>query len=522
MIRSLNQFLAVVVSLAMLVLILEGALRLLGWGPAPRMHRFDPVVGWVKSPGVDIRRQTAEFNVRVRTNTRGLRGPETWSYQRRAGVARVLMIGDSFTLGYTVSESESIPALLEQGLLSQGVHAEVLNGGTEGWSTDQEVLWLATEGQLYQPDVVVLQVYENDIFWNSRDQYLRYPKPRIPDEGQGEWQPYMVADGPSLRDPGLESWWWRATAIGGLLGRLRSGPTMPVLEDGSGRPAEWGARLDGNDVGRGETRSALHAFASLAEAIGAEPLVLVIPDKAQIDADSLRQVEAFMGARDYRPERPYEFLVTAARGAGLPVMGGLPELQAAQLDGPVYFARDWHTNAAGNRALAGGLMRRLLAPEFRGLFRPASRSIVAPSSEGTRPYGAGLASQGALGVGVWLFLGTLFWRRFSEVGLVGSFGAVGVLLLGVAAVFAGGGWLVGQLPGWIESLVPLLVLVLLLGIAGFYLRGRVSVMFELFLAFVRRGHWYMLPVLVALLAVGGLLVVAASSPWLAPFIYTLF
>ena len=155
MIRSLNQFLAVVVSLAMLVLILEGALRLLGWGPAPRMHRFDPVVGWVKSPGVDIRRQTAEFNVRVRTNTRGLRGPETWSYQRRAGVARVLMIGDSFTLGYTVSESESIPALLEQGLLSQGVQAEVLNGGTEGWSTDQEVLWLATEGQLYQPDVVL-------------------------------------------------------------------------------------------------------------------------------------------------------------------------------------------------------------------------------------------------------------------------------------------------------------------------------------------------------------------------------
>jgi hypothetical protein len=59
-------------------------------------------------------------------------------------------------------------------------------------------------------------------------------------------------------------------------------------------------------------------------------------------------------------------------------------------------------------------------------------------------------------------------------------------------------------------------------LAGFYLRGRLSVMLELFLAFVRRGHWYMLPVLVALLAVGGLLVVAASSPWLAPFIYTLF
>ena len=45
---------------------------------------------------------------------------------------------------------------------------------------------------------------------------------------------------------------------------------------------------------------------------------------------------------------------------------------------------------------------------------------------------------------------------------------------------------------------------------------------ELFGTFVRRGQWYMLPVLVGLLSLGGLLVVAASSPWLAPFIYTLF
>ena len=80
----------------------------------------------------------------------------------------------------------------------------------------------------------------------------------------------------------------------------------------------------------------------------------------------------------------------------------------------------------------------------------------------------------------------------------------------------------GLLPGTWQGMVPPVLLAAFLGLAGYYLRGRMAVMAELFLAFVRRGHWYMLPVIVALLSVGGLLVVAASSPWLAPFIYTLF
>jgi len=40
--------------------------------------------------------------------------------------------------------------------------------------------------------------------------------------------------------------------------------------------------------------------------------------------------------------------------------------------------------------------------------------------------------------------------------------------------------------------------------------------------FALRGHWYLMPLLVVLLTIGSLLVVAASSPLIAPFIYTLF
>ena len=521
-IRIVNQFLAVVVSLALGLLLLEGALRLLGWGPTPRMHRFDPVVGWVKLPDADIRRQTEEFDVRVRTNARGLRGPADWSYERQAETLRILMVGDSFTLGYTVPEVDTIPSQLARDLAARGIQAEVLNGGTEGWSTDQEVLWLATEGRRYDPDVVILQMYENDIFWNSRDQYLRYPKPRIPDSGQGSWRPEALGDAAPLEDPGSDPWLMRETAIGGLLGRLGAGPEMPVLAGGSGLPAEWGSRLVGNEIGRGETRAALRAFGAVAREIQAEALVLIIPDKAQVDDDAARQMRAVMGSDHYRPGRPYDFLVSAGREADLRVLGGLHSLRAARDAGPVYFARDWHTNAAGNRALAGALADRLLGPEFAAVDKPVRVTDRAGEASAAAVERAWEVPGWILGGAIWLVLGTLFWRRFPEVGVLGSYGPVGGLLIGVVSVYAIATWLVGLLPHRVQAAIPLLLMVGFIVLAGYYLRGRVVVMGELFLAFVRRGHWYMLPVIVALLSVGGLLVVAASSPWLAPFIYTLF
>ena len=522
MLRALNQFLGVLVSLALAFLIFEGALRVMGWGPEPRMHRFDPVVGWVKLADTEMHRQTAEFDVRVRTNSRGLRGPESWSYERAAETLRILMVGDSFTLGYTVAESESIPALLAGSLAERGIAAEVLNGGTEGWSTDQEVLWLATEGVRYRPDLVILQMYENDIFWNSQDRYLQYPKPRVPDQGQGLWSPESGSVGADLVDPGQDPWLVRHTAVGSLLGRLGSGPEMPMLRDGSGIPAEWGVRLLGNEEGRGETRAALRAFGALAREMDAEALVLIIPDKAQVDAAAEQKMRGYMASEDYVPGRPYDFLVTAARESGLRVVGGLAPLQEARSAGPVYFTRDWHTNAAGNQALATALAERLSGRDFPGV--SARRSTGAPVREAASApeddrWGG---SPWVFGAAIWLILGTLFRRRFPEQGWIGSYGPVGALLLGVVAAYGLGGLLVGLLPGPWRGMVPPLLLAGFLGLAGYYLRGRMAVMAELFFAFVRRGHWYMLPVIVALLSVGGLLVVAASSPWLAPFIYTLF
>lgn len=514
--KFLNQILACLVSAVMLLAVVEGGLRLIGFGPRPTMNRFDASLGWTKAPDTSIRRRTGEFDVLLETNSRGLREPESVGYAKAADTKRVLVVGDSFTLGYTVDRPDTIPGLLGARLAAEGRKVEVLNGGTEGYSTDQEVLWLAREGAKYAPDVVVLQMYENDIFWNGQDSYLRYPKPKFPPDADGV--PGTLAP---LPDPGLEPWWIRSTALGNLLSKTFSPPSIPLLPGPRPLPAEWGPRLEDDGPGWPETEAALRSFATVARDIGAEPVVLVIPDKAQIDPVARGGMQQLMADPRYDPERPFRGMVERARAAGLPVVDPREGLLTASEGGAraLYFERDWHTNARGNRVLADEVAAALGAPALLGP-PPVAAGDWAPA----RPAApvSKLGRNLLIALAIWLALGTLFYRRFPDQGLAGSYGPVATLIGTVVLLLYGMDWLAGFLPLWLQRFVPGLVVGAILGASLWYLRKRLGVMAELFGTFVRRGQWYVLPVLAGLLSLGALLVVAASSPWLAPFIYTLF
>ena len=55
-----------------------------------------------------------------------------------------------------------------------------------------------------------------------------------------------------------------------------------------------------------------------------------------------------------------------------------------------------------------------------------------------------------------------------------------------------------------------------------YARGKFTTACSLVLSTWDRGNWYMMPSLFVLMTIGLLLVAAAASPVLSPFIYTLF
>ena len=196
--RTLALDLALAAAAAAVTLLLaEGAARLIARSEAGgkeqlernRYTEHDPVLGWRKTPGAAVAYDRREYHVEYRVNGRGLRGPER-GYEKTA--PRVLALGDSFVEAFMADDASTVTSRLESRLRGRGCGAEVLNGGTVGYSTDQEYLFYRDEGRKYAPDVTVLFVYHNDIPYLTLERYQAYPKPRL----DFETDPPAIANDP--------------------------------------------------------------------------------------------------------------------------------------------------------------------------------------------------------------------------------------------------------------------------------------------------------------------------------------
>ena len=177
------------IGLGALLLVIEGASRLLGHQPSVdpatgKIWTFDGTRGWIHVPGAAaptcVGGATGPL---ARINGLGLRGPEV-SLSRPPRTRRVLVFGDSFVFGVGVPEEQLFSGHLER-LLSHSGAVQVLNFGVAGYSTDQEYLLFRDLGVRLGPDLVILVMCDNDFLANTEDfAYRRYYKPFF-EEGPG-------------------------------------------------------------------------------------------------------------------------------------------------------------------------------------------------------------------------------------------------------------------------------------------------------------------------------------------------
>jgi len=172
-----------VASCCISALIAEGVLRYLRARNAPisprLFYQFDPLLGWRKVPNREgwlVKR--GEYRVYEKINSKGLRGPEC-PYSKPPGEFRILVLGDSFVEGYSVCLNDLLTRRLSYALNARndGRTFRVINGGTGGYSTDQELLFFEHEGKKYGPDLVILVFCDNDVWYNNRSRYWRGYKP---------------------------------------------------------------------------------------------------------------------------------------------------------------------------------------------------------------------------------------------------------------------------------------------------------------------------------------------------------
>jgi hypothetical protein len=192
------------------------------------------------------------MGVPVSIDSHGLRDRE-YSLEKPPGVYRIVMSGDSTTLGWGAPEEQTTAKILERRLNRTCASAqpcfEVLNAGVGNYGTVQEYTHYMTYDRAFHPDLVILEYYIND------------PEPV-----------------PAERKPGLiGSSYLAAFAVSRFDATLRFMGTRPNWK-------EYYAGLYGDDrPGMQAVKRALADYAATTKADGTKLLVTILPELHEIN-----------------------------------------------------------------------------------------------------------------------------------------------------------------------------------------------------------------------------------------------
>jgi len=292
--------------------------------------------------------KTPEYQTEIQINGYGLRDDREYG-AKRAGVTRVLVLGDSFTMGVGVRLEETVTRQLEQRLDAspEGPRVEVVNAGVPGYGTTQEVRYLSAYGLALEPDVVLVGFFiGNDVLDNGavplhvEDGYLVNPGAEPADTPVRALHRFL----------GMHSqlyhflWPYKERLLGERSEAARQAEDFslvygPPVADGRARAA-WQATFD-----------ALSQLAAVARARALPVGVVLIPDRIQTDQRVWGAALAAAGGGAAAPGSPNERVRTFCETLRLPVLDMLPAFTEAG-GVPLYFAQDHHWTPAGNRRAA--------------------------------------------------------------------------------------------------------------------------------------------------------------------------
>jgi lysophospholipase L1-like esterase len=331
------------------------------------LARFDPQLGWANRSDTLGHVFADELDYRARTNSQGLREQE-FELRKRAGTRRALILGDSMAWGWGVDDGQRFSDLIGA-KLSPGI--QVLNLAVPGYGTDQQAWSLASRGESFEPDAVVVVFVLNDVLESDAGQVYGMHKPRFVLEGE-DWS---VVGRPVVDPRGAWSRWsaerWTElgshSALRALLHRPQLRPTLTVEDEQRIRPyrPEFQAKVRAVaermlDPGT-PARHALAAMCAWCQARSVPLVVLVLPHKHdQYLYEPLCERPDFDGTTIVT-----KTLARAGLELGFPVLNVDRAMWEASGRGERLHCGDGHLNEAGNRLVArelGPFLEALLAP----------------------------------------------------------------------------------------------------------------------------------------------------------------
>jgi len=323
---------------------------------AASFWKFDEELGWTNVPNATGRIVSTEFDIHVQYNSYGFRDDEFDATDAK----KIMMLGDSFIFGNGVNQNERVSEVLEN-----LTDYEVWNMGVSGYGTDQQYLSLKRHGAQFEPDIVMMGFFTNDITnTNGAVQYgMAKPKLEIKDNDLVLTNvPLTKADITQAKRGfventdlffGRKSHFYmlvRKSALIDVINSIRWRDTRvraterPVYIDFSmsAIPEEKIKELD-------LTFRVMKEARDEANALGAEFIVFTVPPKYLVEDDAMKEYIEYFKIDGFAQD-PYFVLKNYCRENNIVLVDTLDAFREA--DRALFFEYDKHWNADGHRVAA--------------------------------------------------------------------------------------------------------------------------------------------------------------------------
>ncbi len=220
---------------------------------------------------------SAEYKIQIRTNSKGIRSDREIPYEKPSGVKRIVLLGESFGIGYEVNLEDMFTSRMVYYLKERyGIDAEVVNLSTSGHGNAEELIVLEHEGVKYDPDLVLLAWHSTDYDDNVRSGLYKLEGGTLKRDAATylpgvEIQQFLyrsriyrfLADNSNLYNLVRD---WAGVTVKGILVKMRAKKPRPAATDNSPKPSK-------EDL----TIALLKEIKRVSQAHGAAFLILDIP-----------------------------------------------------------------------------------------------------------------------------------------------------------------------------------------------------------------------------------------------------
>ena len=307
-----------------------------------------------------------DFSYVQRVNGHGLRGSEITT-KKTPGTYRIVMLGDSFTMGKGVADDETFSVVLqkqlEQSGATCGTKVEILNGGVDSYAPVLELIQLKTDILPLEPDMVIVNLDVSDLVQEAayRGQAQRGPDGEIVAVPQH-------AEPDSLMER-VRVWTERHLFFTRVAlfyaNRAFAYRELTVRDVVNRAGAETIAHTLANDVDRTkqwqDIFESIGAMQKISAGRGIQFALTLYPWAHQIsDTEWVPGRDTFIPAGAVPSDLSYRTIKEMSAARGIPLADLYPAFKASLGAEPLYFKYDMHWTPAGHRVMARGLQEYLV------------------------------------------------------------------------------------------------------------------------------------------------------------------